>query len=92
VVYLKYSLVEGPVVRARSGRLRPSSAVVMTFVYDAHQLHPGVVLCVAPYTTGLPHGDGSGYCDTFDSKHKPGTPLISVEGVVVDKTLKTFFY
>jgi hypothetical protein len=89
VVNLSYSLVEGPVVGARGGRLRPSSTVVMTFVDDTHQLHPGVVLCVAPYTTGLPHGDGSGYCDTFASRHKPGTPLISVEGVMVELK-KTF--
>ena len=86
VVNLSYSLVEGPVVGARGGCLRPSTTVVMAFVYDTHQLHPGVVLCVAPYTTGLPHGDGSGYCDTFASRHKPGTPLIRVEGVLVDKT------
>jgi hypothetical protein len=65
---------------------------VVTFVYDTHQLHPGVVLCVAPYTTGLPHGDGIGYFDTFASRNEPSAPLISVEGVTVDKTFKTFFY
>jgi len=92
VVNLRYSLVEGPVVGARGRRLRSSSAVVMTFVYDTHQLHPGVVLCVAPYTTGLPHGDGSGYCDTFASRHKPGTPLISVEGICGRQNFKNFFF
>jgi hypothetical protein len=85
-----YSLVEGPIVGARGRCLRPPAAVVMPFVDNTHQLHPGVVLCVAPYATGLPHGDGTGYCDTSASKNKPRTPLISVEGVVVDKTLKTF--
>ena len=89
---LRYSLVEGPVVGACGGCLRPSAAVVMTFLHDAHQLHPGVVLCVAPYAAGLPHGDGTGYCDTFASKNKPRTPLIIVEGVVVYSTSKTFLY
>lgn len=89
-VNLRYSLVEGPVVGTRGGCLRPSATVVMTFVHDTHKLHPGVVLSVAPYATGLPHGAGTGCCDTFASRNKPSTPLISVEGFVIDRTLKHF--
>jgi hypothetical protein len=52
------------------------------FVNDAHQLHPGVVLRVAPHAARLPHGDDAGDTGTFASRNEPSTPLLGVEGPV----------
>jgi hypothetical protein len=89
-VNLRYSLVEGPVVGARGWRLCASSAVVMAsfFVYDAHQLHPGVVLRVAPHATRLPHGARN--VDTSASRNEPSTPLPGVEGTVTGRSFRFF--
>jgi hypothetical protein len=51
--------------------------VAPLLVHDAHELHPGVVLCVAPHATRLPHG--ARYVDTSASRNEPSTPLPGVE-------------
>jgi hypothetical protein len=51
--------------------------VAPLLVHDAHELHPGVVLRVAPHATRLPHG--ARYGDTSASRNELSTPLPGVE-------------